>query len=145
MSIGSFSQYINKLIIISRFLKGNTSIRELDELPARYLHAIFKQYHLFSKNQEAQQAAAAEDMVEELEDGAAVGAVPSSSNNERPMSKPMMSAREEQLKKIREIMANANSTDPEDIYVSQYLKKEEEIKAAREAEKNRNKNNYQED
>ena len=38
-------------------------------MPFRYTQAIYRQYHLFTKSQEAQQSAAAEDMMEELEDG----------------------------------------------------------------------------
>ena len=39
-------------------------------MPVRYVQSIYKQYTLFLKDSKAQEGAAAEDMIEELEDSA---------------------------------------------------------------------------
>lgn len=44
MSVGSTEQYINKLVQISRFLKGSTSIPELDNMSVQKVHCIYKIY-----------------------------------------------------------------------------------------------------
>lgn len=120
MSIGSFSQHVNKLIVISRFLKGCTSIHELDNLPARYIQAIYNQYSIFAKSQEAQQAAASEDIVEELEDGGMGygGSVAPAKESKEVNQNNLASVREQQLKKIRENIAAAQSSDPDIIYLN---------------------------
>ena len=74
-------------------MKGTTTIRELDDMPFRYTHAIYRQYHLFTKSQEAQQSAAAEDMMEELEDGVPGGG--SAANHKK------MTVREQQMLEIK--------------------------------------------
>lgn len=85
-------------------------------MPARYIQAIYNQYHLFTKSQEAQQAAASEEMMEELEDGAMYGGGSPRSNKKETKKEDMMSVREQQLKTIRENIARAQSEDPEVIY-----------------------------
>ena len=54
-------------------------------MPARYVQAIYKQYSLFLKDQKAQEAAAAEDVIEELEDGAMAG-TPRTRSTRQPKS-----------------------------------------------------------
>ena len=44
MSVGSTEQYINKLVQLSRFLKGSTSIPELDNMTVQQVHTIYKVY-----------------------------------------------------------------------------------------------------
>lgn len=103
-------------------MKGCSSIKELNDLPVRYTQAIFKQYHIFSQSQEAQQAAASEDMMEELEDGAMGfgGAETGSGNKTAPVN---LNIRAEQIKKIRESIQASHSTDPEQIYLNNMASK----------------------
>jgi hypothetical protein len=53
---------------LSRFLKGTITIGELENMPNRYIHTFYKQYTDMLKDEEAQKAKAAEDMVEEMAD-----------------------------------------------------------------------------
>lgn len=80
-------------------MKGHTSFAELENMPSRYIHTIYKQYTIFLKDQDAQKAAAAEDMMEEIEDGggsmAGVKTNNAGSNNK-------LTAREEQIKQIQD-------------------------------------------
>jgi hypothetical protein len=80
---------------LSKFLKGNVTISELENMPNRYIQSIYKQYTLFLKDQKAQESMAAEDMMEELEDGG-MPMMGSANGNE----KPNMTSREEQLAAI---------------------------------------------
>ena len=52
MSVGSTEQYINKLVQISRFLKGSTSIPELDNMTAQKVHCVYKSYIDYSISQQ---------------------------------------------------------------------------------------------
>jgi hypothetical protein len=85
-------------------------------MPARYIQAIFKQYHLFTKSQEAQQAAAGEEMMEELEDGSIGGSpgLPASKNTSSEGK--ILNIREQQIKKIKESIAASKTGNPEEIY-----------------------------
>ena len=64
-------------------------------MPNRYIQSIYKQYTLFLKDQKAQESAAAEDMIEELEDGG--GTIMGPTNNG---SNSNVSPREEQIAAI---------------------------------------------
>lgn len=52
MSVGSTEQYINKLVQISRFLKGSTSIPELENMTAQKVHCVYKSYIDYSISQQ---------------------------------------------------------------------------------------------
>lgn len=52
MSVGSTEQYINKLVQISRFLKGSTSIPELENMTAQKVHCVYKSYIDYSVSQQ---------------------------------------------------------------------------------------------
>lgn len=53
---------------MAKYLKGCTSIQELQDMPNSYSHTIYKQYVDMLKNEEQSQAHASEQMMEELED-----------------------------------------------------------------------------
>lgn len=67
-------------------------------MPSRYIHTIYKQYTIFLKDQDAQKSAAAEDMMEELEDGG--GSMGTPKTNKAEANK--LTAREEQIRQIQE-------------------------------------------
>ena len=52
MSVGSTEQYINKLVQISRFLKGSTSIPELENMTVQKVHCVYKSYIDFTLAQQ---------------------------------------------------------------------------------------------
>ncbi|MBR6289306.1 MAG: hypothetical protein IKR19_08225 [Acholeplasmatales bacterium] len=83
----------------------------MNELPVRYTQSIYKQYTIFLKDQEAQKAAAAEDMMEELEDGGMSGGISYNNAKHPPKtnSNNMVSIREEQLAAIRRNLAQAEN------------------------------------
>ena len=66
LSTGSFNQYIIKLINLSKYLKGSITIGELENMPNRYVHAIYKQYVNFLNSAEEQKAAAMEEVMDEM-------------------------------------------------------------------------------
>jgi hypothetical protein len=68
LSTGSFSQYVLKLINLSHILKGRISIGELENLPNRYIHVIYKEYVETVKNREKQGVIENEEMEEQLEE-----------------------------------------------------------------------------
>ena len=70
----------------------------MENLPARYIQSIYKQYTLFIKDQAAQQAAAAEDMIEEMEDGSYISSGRSSKNIKNQTN---LTPREEQILAIQ--------------------------------------------
>jgi hypothetical protein len=73
LSTGSFSQYVLKLINLSHVLKGRISIGELENLPNRYIQVVYKEYVETLKNRDKQDAAAGEELEEQLEDAFAGG------------------------------------------------------------------------
>jgi hypothetical protein len=106
-------------------------LQEINNLPARYIQAIFRQYHLFTKSQEAQQAAASEDMMEELEDGSMAPVSGSANgNNNSNEDRKLTTIREQQLANIRKAIASSGSTDPDAIYMLNIANKEKEREEA---------------
>lgn len=79
-------------------------------MPARYIQSIYKQYTLFIKDQQAQQSAAAEDMIEELEDGGGMMGAPSA-KKQNP-NQPQLTPREEQLRAIHQNIQNGMIDNP---------------------------------
>ena len=57
------------MIGLAKFMKGSTTIGELENMPNTCIHAVYKMYIEFTKNMDAQKASAAEDMMETMEDG----------------------------------------------------------------------------
>ena len=53
---------------IAKFLKGTTTIGELEKMPNAMLHTLYKKYVEFLKNEEAQKAAAAEEVTDQIEE-----------------------------------------------------------------------------
>ena len=53
---------------MSHVLKGRISIGELENLPNRYIQVIYKEYVETIKNQDKKDAAAGEEMEEQLEE-----------------------------------------------------------------------------
>lgn len=53
---------------LSKFLKGCTTITEMENLPNRYIHVIYKQYVDSLKSKEAQAAIASQQIEEEMEE-----------------------------------------------------------------------------
>ena len=81
-------------------------------MPVRYTQSIYKQYTIFLKDQDAQKAAAAEDMVEELEDGGGFGGGISYNNAKKSSSNSnqnMISIREQQLAAIKANLAKGET------------------------------------
>ena len=54
---------------LTKYLKGCTTITELEQMPNSYSHTIYKQYVEFLKSEEAQKARASEEVVDAMEDG----------------------------------------------------------------------------
>ena len=81
-------------------------------MPSRYVQSIYKQYTIFLKDQAAQKAAAAEDMIEELEDGGGISGIShNNAKNPPPNSGDMVSIREQQLAAIRANLAKAEQQE----------------------------------
>ena len=53
---------------LTKFLKGCTTMGELENMPNSYSHTIFKQYTEMLKSKEAQEAVQGEEIVEDIED-----------------------------------------------------------------------------
>ena len=51
---------------LSKFLKGTTTIGELENMPNRYIHAIYKQYADTLRDKSKTEAMAAEEMEDKL-------------------------------------------------------------------------------
>lgn len=58
---------------VSRFLKGTTTMVELENMPNWKSHTLFKEYTEFMNNEEAQQARQQEEMADNIEDVATGG------------------------------------------------------------------------
>lgn len=58
---------------ISRFLKGTTTMVELENMPSWKSHTLYKEYTEFLKDEEAQQARQQEEMADNIEDVATGG------------------------------------------------------------------------
>ena len=103
----------------------------MNELPVRYVQSIYKQYTIFLKDQEAQRAAAAEDMMDELEDGGMSGGISHNNAKHPPTSNDnMVSIREQQLAAIRKNLAKAEEQSGEDFKPAE----DPQTKAIREAQ-----------
>jgi hypothetical protein len=87
----------------------------LNDLPVRYTQSIYKQYTIFLKDQEAQKAVAAEDMMEELEDGGMSGISHNNAKHPPTSNDNMVSIREQQLAAIRRNIAKAEEQQGEDF------------------------------
>jgi hypothetical protein len=53
---------------LSHVLKGRISIGELENLPNRYIQVVYKEYVETIRNKDKQDAAAGEEMEDQLED-----------------------------------------------------------------------------
>jgi hypothetical protein len=53
---------------LSKFIKGTTTIGELENLPNRYIQVIYKEYVETLKNEEKSKAKAAEEISEQIEE-----------------------------------------------------------------------------
>lgn len=54
---------------LSKFMKGATTISELENLPNSYIQTIYKEFTEFSRDTKAQEGAQAEQMAEALTGG----------------------------------------------------------------------------
>ena len=68
LSVRSVSQHVIKLINLAKYLKGSTTLTELDEMPVYMIHTIYKEYVNFLQDQEKQDQHASEEVMDELED-----------------------------------------------------------------------------
>jgi hypothetical protein len=68
LSVRKFSDYIAKLINLTKFLKGCTTIRELEEMPNHYSHSIYKSYIDMIMDEKKKQNHADEQAMDEIED-----------------------------------------------------------------------------
>ena len=53
---------------LSKFLKGTTTIKELEDYPNRYIQVIYKEYVNTLKDKSKSEAVAAEEMEEQMEE-----------------------------------------------------------------------------
>ena len=53
---------------LAKFLKGTTTIGELESRPNRFIHVIYKEYVNTLKDPKANEAVAAEDFEEQMEE-----------------------------------------------------------------------------
>lgn len=53
---------------LAKFMKGCTTIRELEDMPVAYSHTIYKEYVTTLKDREKSEAAANEEALEEFQD-----------------------------------------------------------------------------
>lgn len=51
---------------LAKYLKGSTTIRELEEMPNSYIHTIYKQYVNMLQDEKAREAHASEEAMEEM-------------------------------------------------------------------------------
>lgn len=51
---------------LAKYLKGSTTIRELEEMPNSYIHTIYKQYVNMLQDEKAREAQASEEAMEEM-------------------------------------------------------------------------------
>lgn len=53
---------------LSKFLKGNVSISELEKMPNRYVQVIYKEYDTFMRDPEKKKAMEGEIVKDEIEE-----------------------------------------------------------------------------
>lgn len=56
------------MINLAKYLKGSTTIGELENLPSSYIHTIYKQYTIMLKDPKLQEAQAGEEVMDEMQD-----------------------------------------------------------------------------
>lgn len=56
------------MIGLTKFIKGCISFKDLEQMPNRFIHTLFKQYNESMKTESGKKAAAAEQIQDELED-----------------------------------------------------------------------------
>lgn len=63
---------------LCKFLKGSTTISELENMPNRYIQVLYKEYVNMLKDPKQQESLAAENMTEQLEEamGLDLGGLP---------------------------------------------------------------------
>lgn len=89
---------------------------EINDMPVRYIQTIYKQYTIFLKDKQAQENAAAEDVLEELEDGAMMGggSRPQASINTNEETKDEKSMKQMQLEAWMKKLSEDRMKDEEE-------------------------------